>query len=199
MTDETKVLRVFLAIALTGSIQSGLRELSEELKAKFEGLPLRWAPVENIHLTLKFIGDVPEGMLAVIEEGARKQVGLVEPFDITVGGLGVFPNARRPRIVWVGVQGAEGLRTLQDGIESEMNRLGFPPEERAFSPHLTLARVQRKAGNRQVQEIGDLVSAEGIRLIGGMRVETVSLFRSHLKPSGAEYEAVFSAELLAKD
>lgn len=193
------VVRVFIAIELSESLQKGLREIGGVLQTKLKGQPLRWVPVENIHLTLKFLGDVSTANLNMIAEILRNQANACAKFDMAVGGLGVFPNARRPRVVWVGVEAAGGLMQLQQRIETEMSRLGYPGERRAFSPHLTLARVQPKASSGQARQIGEILTAAAAEQVGEMQVERVTLFRSQLKRSGAEYEALSRAELGAKD
>lgn len=193
------VVRAFVAIELPEDIQNGLRKASAGLQAKLAGLPLRWMPVESIHLTLKFLGDAPTDAVDAISQALQKQARAAKAFEVGVGGLGVFPNLRRPRVVWVGMEAAEELVAFQQSLEDEMERQGFPAEGRPFSPHLTLARVQRKASGRDTAAIGERLAGEKTGELGRMWVEGVTLFRSQLKPTGAEYEALFHAEFGAKE
>jgi 2'-5' RNA ligase len=189
-------LRAFVALELPPEIQQALRQISADLKAKLKGLPLRWVAVENIHLTLNFLGDIPEDNIKAIADLLSAKTKSVPPFEIELGGLGVFPNPRRPNVVWVGVSAPDTLNDLQKLLETELSRLGFPAEERSFSPHLTLARVRRAARPADLQRIGEIVTSVSVAAAAAGCIESVALFRSDLKPSGAVYNALFRSPLL---
>jgi 2'-5' RNA ligase len=113
-----------------------------------------------------------------------------------VAGLGCFPNARRPRVVWVGLDEPTGaLARLREAVEAEVAPLGFPTERRPFSPHLTLGRVNRRASKSEVREIGQVVAASMVGQIDEMTVTLVSYIKSDLRPTGAVYTTLLDAEL----
>lgn len=179
-------LRLFIAVSLPEAMKGLLSDLQASWKKKAEGV--RWVRPEGLHLTLKFLGDVPsckvEAIGKVMEEVARS----FPPFEVEVRGAGAFPNLRRPRVLWVGVSDPEGrLKGLFKALEKGLRKLGFPEEERDFHPHLTLGRV--KAG-------GDFSFLQGEEVhVGVLPVREVVLFKSELRPEGALYHALFSAPL----
>jgi 2'-5' RNA ligase len=176
-------IRSFIAIELEPGIIDKLKEIQDRLKSV--RAEVKWANPSSIHLTLKFLGGIDEGM---IEEVAKKAHGVVKkytPFSLEVGGLGTFPPGRSPRVVWVGVREETGrLSQLQEEIEQEMSNLGFEREQRAFSPHLTLGRVKTPKGREELlKKIGE---GKDINL-GKFPVKNFYLFRSDLYPQGAVY------------
>lgn len=191
------VLRAFIALELPAEIQQPLAAQCAQLKTMMEGMPLRWVPVENIHLTLKFLGDVSETSVNTIADIMNSSCSHYAPVEIGVGGLGVFPDMRRPRVIWVDVEAPEELAQLQQRVEADMQRLGYPPEEREFSPHLTLARVQRKAKRRDLAEISTCLQAQKLGFLAAAVIDEVALIKSELKPNGAVYTKLSSAPLSA--
>src|SRR5690606_8650349 len=133
-------VRLFFAVKLPADEQEQLHDATARLRAT--DLPVRWVPPEHLHVTLKFLGTVAEPLVAAVQDaGARAAAGLA-PFDARLGGIGAFPNVRRPRVVWVGVRDAEPLLRLHAALEQALAPLGFAPEDRAFQPHVTLGRVR---------------------------------------------------------
>lgn len=191
------MLRAFIAIELPPEIQLRLSELRDELKATMSGLPLRWIPVENIHLTLKFLGDVSATNIETIADILRAECGHYAPMEMSVGELGVFPDLRHPRVVWVGVQFPDELLQLQQRLEVETQRLGYPAEERQFSPHLTLARVQRGASREEQAGIGEKLQVQKLGFLAAAVIDELALIKSELKPSGAVYTRLLIAPLSA--
>jgi 2'-5' RNA ligase len=190
------VIRAFIAIEVPGDIPEILEQVSENLQKDMQALPIRWATVNNAHLTLKFLGDVSETNVQVISKILEKEAALHKPFDVSVGGLGVYPNFRRPRVIWVGVEAGDELLSLQRRIEGEVARIGYAPENRPFSPHITLGRVSRNASHRDLRAIGEVLKKQKLGFVGAGRVRTVHLFRSDLRPTGAVYSILHSAPLL---
>lgn len=190
-------VRAFIAIDLPDILQQRLRSLDRALRPQCAELPIRWVPVDNIHLTLKFLGDVSPSNLALIEEIMQRECALAAPFEVHVEGLGLFPDARRPRVIWVGVDGGEPLPQLQQRLEAGVVHLGYPPEKRVFSPHLTLGRVQRSANARQQRQIADIISKHPVGLLGTAVVNEAALFKSELKPDGAVYTKLATAKMQA--
>jgi 2'-5' RNA ligase len=188
------MIRAFIAIVLTPEVQLGLDRLSKQLKQQLKGAPVRWVQVSNIHLTLKFLGNIPVENLEVLQEVLRKEAGQYPPFEISLGGLDAFPNKRRPRVVLVKLQVPPGLGSFQRTLEDQLKGLGYPAEERAFTPHLTLGRVSRDASNAEVQQLGQMIETVRIDAVGTMEVRDVHLIRSDLYPSGPVYTNLLTAE-----
>jgi RNA 2',3'-cyclic 3'-phosphodiesterase len=131
-------MRLFTAIDIPEDVVEGLRSLLQRLKPLAK---LSWSRVENLHITTKFIGEWPEERLDEMKR-ALAAAPAAGPIEIAVRGLGWFPNERRPRVFWAGIDGGEPLRSLAHATEQAVAQLGVPVEERAYSPHLTLARIK---------------------------------------------------------
>ena len=189
------VIRAFIAIDLTPEIVQHLEQVSTQLKKRLEGIPVRWVPVDNIHLTLKFLGDVSLANVEMLKKILQTEVDGHHAFEISVGGLGAYPSPRRPRVVWVGVEAPTELAAVQSGVENAMARLGYAREERPFSPHLTLGRVSRNAVGRDERLIGESIEAIKLGFLGVARVNEVHLYKSDLHPNGAVYTRLFTAAL----
>jgi len=191
-----KQVRTYIAIELDETINAALTDLQEQLKAKVPRGSVRWVRPQGIHLTLKFLGDVPANRIEEIERALTQACAGFPAFSFSVGELGCFPNPRRPRVVWVGVQEESGtLKRLQKAVEDGMEKLGFAPEGRRFHAHLTLGRTQRRASSSDVRRLGQLVSEANIGELGQMEARAVSLIKSDLKPTGAVYTQLAAARL----
>jgi 2'-5' RNA ligase len=188
-------IRSFIAIDLPTKIQTRLDRVSAQLQERLDDVPVRWVPVENIHLTLKFLGDVSESNLKVLKDVLKTVVANHDQFEISIGGLGAFPKARRPRVIWIGIESPPELAAVQRNIESETARLGYARERRPFSPHLTLARVSRGAGARDVRKVAEVLNNFRVGFLGVARVEAVRMYRSELQPGGAVYTGLLTAHL----
>lgn len=183
-----EVLRCFIALPLSATVTAGLDAVQRQLKRRCPSSAVRWVAPASIHLTLCFLGDVLDERVAEIKAGLGVVTRYAERFTLEVGGLGGFPNAREPRVVWVGIQEPTGqLNALAELVREAMARVGFTPEARAFSPHLTLARVQRHASRDESRTVGDCVSQTAVGTLGQVQAEQITLFRSFLKSTGAEY------------
>lgn len=181
-------IRTFIAIELTEDARDALGELRDRLKQTPAGKAGRWMRKESIHLTLKFLGDIPEERVDKVCEGVRRACEGHPPFSVTIAGLGCFPNTRRPRVLWAGVGGeVNALCDLQQAVEREMVALGFPEERHDFTPHLTLARIQRGARSEDVRALGQIAEKAPSEEMEGMRVDAVSVMKSDLQPTGAVY------------
>ena len=190
------VIRAFIAIDLPSEVLQCLEDVEKQLKQSLGGISVRWVPVENIHLTLKFLGDVSESNIDMLTDILQSTVSSVKQFELSVGGLGAYPKPHRPRVIWVGVEAPPELMSAQRSIESEMAHLGYARDKRPFNPHLTLGRVSRHSSNKDVRKIAEVLSSQTIGYIGSARVTAFHLYRSDLKPSGAVYSRLFSASLM---
>jgi RNA 2',3'-cyclic 3'-phosphodiesterase len=189
------VIRAFIAISLSSEIHQQLHQVISGLKSRLPESPIRWVPANNIHLTLKFLGDVSVSNQEILTKMMRAEVSRHASFEISVGELGVFPSLRRPHVIWVGVEAPQELYLLHHGIETEMYRLGYAAEDRSFSPHLTLGRVSRNARSNDYYPISEVLSGYKVGFLGALRVQSIDLYRSDLHPDGAVYTCLFSAPL----
>lgn len=185
------VIRTFVAIPLNHEIECHLDQLAQRLQGAIAVPAVRWVAPKNIHLTLKFLGDVDEARIEDIREALRRAITPASSFSLRVSGMGCFPNIRRPRIVWAGVQEPSGaLKLLADQVESELSRLGFAREEREFSPHLTLGRVRRDISPNAMRKLGRTIENLHPLPIGEQLVDAIHLFRSDLRPAGPVYTSL---------
>lgn len=183
-------IRSFIAIELPQELKSALFQLQENLKSA-SSAPVRWVDPGNIHLTLKFLGDIsPEitgRITSALEDAARD----AHPFDIEVSGLGVFPNTKRVQIIWVGLAGELAkLEQLQKRIEAGLTPLGFPPEARPFTPHLTLARVRDYARPDDRLALGEVIAGTSFEQKYKIKVNAVLLMKSQLTREGPIYSKI---------
>jgi 2'-5' RNA ligase len=188
-------IRAFIAIELPDEVKRALTRFRDRLKSGSRA-PVRWTDPDGIHLTLKFLGDVDTGIIGNIMTAMTGAARGIPPFHLDVRGAGVFPDPGRVRVVWVGLQGeVDKLDRLQKNIESALKPLGFTPETRPFTPHLTLGRVRDQARPDERQELGRLVVGTADEAIGKFDVTAVHLIRSQLRPEGPIYTHLGSAEL----
>ena len=189
-------LRTFIAIELDSAIKDDLGRLQDRLRSQLAPGCVRWVRSEGMHLTLKFLGDTPLDKVEEVKVALAQAAAEVRPFTFTMAALGCFPNTRRPRVVWVGLQEVTGaLVRLRDVVEAQVAPLGFPTERRPFKPHLTLGRVQRRASKSEVREIGEVVAASVAGIGSEMTVQEVRYIKSDLQPSGAVYTTLLAARL----
>jgi 2'-5' RNA ligase len=187
-----KKIRTFIAVELNGPI----RARADELIAAFSGTAadVKWVEPQNLHLTLKFLGEVRTddiaGICRAVSVGAKR----VAAFELDVRGAGAFPNAAKPHTIWLGAgDGAESMVQLHDAIEAELAKLGFREERRRFQPHLTIGRVRGMGIG--ITELGQLLLQNADTPIGRMNVQKVTVFSSTLLPEGPVYEVIGSARL----
>jgi 2'-5' RNA ligase len=182
-----KTFRAFIAISLSPEIRRWLAEARVVLEAGLPPASVRWTDVNGIHITLKFLGEVPidsvEGIRSAMDRAARG----CRPFSLAVEGLGCFPDAARPRVIWAGVRREPALSDLQKRLEDGLEQAGFPRERRAFSPHLTLGRVRDGVSGKELAEIGRAVQSAEAKAAVGMDISGYGLYKSVLRPTGAEY------------
>lgn len=188
-------IRSFIAIELPDDLKAGLTELQSRLGKGRESF-VKWVDPYSIHLTLKFLGYVSVSSIEEITLAMEESVQGISPFRLETRGLGVFPNPNRVQVVWVGLDGdLNTLKLLQKRVEENVEQLGFPRETRAFTPHLTLARVREGAFPEQRQKLGQRVTAAQFETVYNIAVESINLMKSQLTPAGAIYSRLASVEL----
>jgi 2'-5' RNA ligase len=187
-------MRTFIAIELPQGIKDSLARTQNQLKAA--GADVKWVEPANIHLTLKFLGEIDEKKLekinSILEEAAQDK----NSFSARIFSLGAFPGINSPRVIWVGIdQGDKEIREIAKALEDEIAKIGIPKEDRPFSSHITIGRT-RSPKNREklVQELNQLANNFGRENLE-FAVEKIVLFKSTLTPKGPIYEALKDANL----
>ncbi|MCC6298338.1 MAG: RNA 2',3'-cyclic phosphodiesterase [Anaerolineales bacterium] len=188
------LMRAFIAIEIPQQTQQAIDRATSALRRELN-TNVRWVARENIHLTLKFLDNISPAQMDALTSALRAQADSVPAFDVQVGGLGSFPDVKRARVLWIGIQVPAEIQTLQRGIESACARLGYETEPRDFAPHLTLGRVRQESTAADAQKIRRALEAAKIDSLGAIRVDSVHLFKSDLQKSGAVYTKLFSAPL----
>ncbi|HXW18243.1 MAG TPA: RNA 2',3'-cyclic phosphodiesterase [Candidatus Acidoferrales bacterium] len=179
-------MRLFVALEIPEAIRRMLGELIAELKDTTQSA--RWVRSEGIHVTLKFIGETPTENVHAIQQALTK-VRSNASVEVQMRGCGFFPNDRRPRVLWVGVEGSPNLAELAAAVETRLTLLGIAPESRPYRPHLTLARFQSAEGiPRLLKKLQTLEPFD----CGKMRAEEFHLFQSQLQRGGARYTRLAS-------
>jgi len=185
-------IRTFVAVEIEHAIRTRTRQLVQTLSNS--PAKVKWVEPENLHLTLKFLGEVSHGLIADVCRKVEKAAAQVEPFTLEVCGLGAFPNPARPRVIWLGSRtGAEQMVLLYDRIEAALAELGFPRENRRFQVHLTIGRP--RSGGQTLNHLGTLLKQHADFHAGQMSVEHVTVFGSTLTPNGPIYDVLGQAPL----
>lgn len=176
------MIRTFIAISVPEEIKKRISDLQRNLK-QGKGF-IKWVRTESMHLTLKFLGDVKTERIESVSEAVQDAVGSQKPFTISVAGTGVFPHPGRPRVLWVGVkEGQKILISLADKIDNSCRALGFKPEKRKFSAHLTLGRVKSLKGIERTLRTMNAAGFQG----GSFLADNIVIMKSELRPEGAQY------------
>jgi len=183
--------RTFCAIELPDEVRSQLQQHVKRLREAVPEASASWSRPENVHLTLKFFGNVNKDKLTSISSAATRVTSDYSPFQIKIGGTGVFPKASRPQVLWIGVEDPSGrLTELQRRFEEECAKVGFPKENRAYRPHLTIARLRHPEGGRKLAETHSQTKFGFIEI----RVSEFTVFRSQLSPKGSIYTVISKHE-----
>jgi len=176
-------MRTFVAIELPEEIRREIGKVQDMLKKDEEPSRIKWVEVENIHLTLKFLGELSAERVQDLSRGVEEALVGYSPFPISFKEIGAFPNWGRARVIWIGVEeGKEGVTRIQRKIEDSLARLQFEPEERSFQPHITIGRV--KEGRGILKNPGVVFKSEPFP------VGHVSIMKSTLTPKGPIYERI---------
>ncbi len=178
-------MRCFIAITLDNSLRKEIGSVTAVLKSG--NWDVKWVPPENLHITLKFLGEISADLAEKIKGEMGRVSGHHGPFDLSFRGVGVFPNRKSPRVVWIDLGYPAELPALQREIEDSLVPFGFETEDRPFSPHLTIGRVRSPRGRDSLLGAMETLKEKDFGNIG---VERVSLMRSDLKPTGAQYSVI---------
>jgi RNA 2',3'-cyclic 3'-phosphodiesterase len=187
-------IRAFAAASLPPALLEAIREEQQTLARQCERETVRWTGAEQLHLTLRFYGNVPSGQLPALQEALGRAVTGLPALSLIAKGLGCFPSPQRPAVLWVGLEGdVAELIELQRRIELETAPFGSHSEERRFHPHLTIGRV--KAAGPGARRVGDVIRATALGQLGSWPVNEITLVQSRLSPHGSRYTALAQFEL----
>lgn len=191
--ENLKVIRTFVAVSLDEELRHKISDVQQRAKSFASGV--KWVPPENLHVTLKFLGDVSREKLSRVQAAIDEVAGKLTAFDLTVGGMGLFPTAKRPRVIWVGLEdGCEQLVALAKDVEDAMIGLKFEKEEKPFRSHITIGRVRE--GNKPVPGLFEGLEEIDTGTLGVQRVASVALMQSVLRPGGPIYTPLSEHKLV---
>jgi RNA 2',3'-cyclic 3'-phosphodiesterase len=182
-------VRLFVALDIPDAAREALTGLSRRLRERCPGA--RWVRMEGVHITIKFIGETPADRAEQVR-AALSAVSAPGPIELRLAGLGFFPDPRRPRVLWAGVDAGVALRSLAASVETQLEALGIPREARDFSPHITLARFD---SSRRLETLRTAVEELGAPEFGRSAAREFYLYQSVLKRGGAEYTRLASYRL----
>jgi RNA 2',3'-cyclic 3'-phosphodiesterase len=195
---QSIMLRSFIAVEIPPAIQAAIGRSTASLQKAFPRPLVRWVVEQNIHLTLKFLGDVSPANLERLAEAIRLEVIHLPCFELIVDGLGAFPNTRRARVIWIGIQAPAGLASLHHIVESVSARFGYHVEDRPLTPHLTIGRVGQFVNAVDLGRIHTAVEGTLVGRLGSTHVEAVHIFKSDLQPFGSVYTHLYKLPLLSQ-
>jgi RNA 2',3'-cyclic 3'-phosphodiesterase len=184
-------MRLFVGINLPKKQRARIHSAARRLRE--EELPIRWIDPDNLHVTLKFLGEVRRERVSDVEAAIGRVAASTKAFRTVLGGFGAFPTIRRPRVVWLGVGANPELRCLKQDLEWTLGDLGFEAETRAFHPHITLGRAESWGGAGAFRGLDELIAA--MSFDDELRVHAIDLMRSRLSKAGTRYSVVSSARL----
>ena len=190
----SETIRTFIAVELPEKIISSISRVQENIKSYY-GFKIRWVRPENIHLTLKFLGNVKKAEIEKVGEAIFESVKGYSPITLRAKGIGTFPGIKRPRVIWVGISGQLDLLVeLHKTLDDELEAISFPKENRTFRGHLTLGRVKAKIDPKR---FGDALNKLAGFESESFTADRIILFKSELKPTGAVYTKLVEASLMA--
>lgn len=186
-TEPPGEWRIFIAIELPAIVRQKLKAHIDGLRSALPDVRASWSREDNLHLTLKFLGDTPVTKVEALEQAAQRAASRVEPFEIVVGGCGAFPPKGQPRVLWIGIEDPSGrLALLHRALEDECANAGFPYEERPFHPHLTIARIRKPHDSRQLAVVHKEIRFEPETVFAS----ELAVIRSELRSEGSRHTVI---------
>jgi len=185
--SDSQDWRVFCAVDIPEKITELLSNRIQALERQAPNAAASWGRAGKFHLTLKFLEHISQNRLVDLSEAARKATESIKPFEITIGGAGTFPKHGPPRVLWIGVEDPTGLlQRLQKRLEEECSVIGFPAEERKFQPHLTLARLRKTEGARELARAHLALPFPQM----DAPIKELKVYRSELGREGSKYSVI---------
>ncbi len=184
-------IRAFIAVEIDKTNKQRLSKLISDLKKS--NTDIKWVSEHQMHLTLKFLGNIEQDRVQVISDALKSIADNFKGFDIRLSKIGAFPNLRRPRVIWLDIdKGAEELKSLSSKIEIELEKIGFKKEKREFKSHLTLGRVRSL---KNIENLEKIINKTDFQPLNEIKIDKLVLFQSTLTPKGATYTQLVAAEL----
>jgi 2'-5' RNA ligase len=190
-----KTIRTFIAIELPEEIRQSLQSTILRYQGLLPSGWVKWVATKNLHLTLKFLGDTPLDMISSIQDQLDSLTASIAAFNFMAAAAGMFPSARKPRVIWVGLDHKADLAMLSKGLDDALEPLKIAREDRPFSPHLTVGRVYQGLADDQLLKLGEIVLRNQPGEIGNVMVDHISLIKSDLLPSGPVYTVLQRSNL----
>ena len=188
-------MRAFIAVDFPETILKKLSEIISFFQSQVPDEAVKWVAPENTHLTIKFIGDLPPDRLGQVKDILQSSLEKQKAFEIAIKGLGMFPNKRAPRVIWLGISEGEPLITIHHKLDTALEKADINRDKREFSPHLTIARIRGKTDRKMTQEIGKTLSEYKIRSLGRVTIEQITLYQSDLTSTGPIYTPLLTIPL----
>ena len=188
-------MRTFIAIDFPARITQKIDNIVSYLKTQTPAKAIKWVAAENLHLTLKFLGDFPKQNLGQLTAILDHELNQIAAFDILIEGMGMYPNNTNPRVIWLGISSGGSLGKIHQLLDDALQKIGVKPDRRNFTAHLTIARVRRKTDPKSIQAIGTTLSEFKVETLGLVTIDRVILMKSELTPQGPIYTALHYATL----
>jgi RNA 2',3'-cyclic 3'-phosphodiesterase len=182
-----KTIRTFIAIELPEDVRQSINATIMSYQRLIPVSWVKWVPTKNLHLTLKFLGDTPITLIPSIQEQMDKLSATTPGFQFTAAAAGMFPTARKPRVIWIGLDNKQALTGLSKDLDEGLATLKIAREEKPFSPHLTIGRVYQGLAEEHLLKLGEIILRNQPGEIGKVIVDHISLVKSDLLPSGSVY------------
>jgi len=188
-------LRTFIAVDFPIEIKAKIEEITTYFRTQLPSNVIKWVDANNMHLTLKFMGETTANQLEPIKRAMQQVVTTFPIFEIAIENLGMYPNAKKPRVIWLGISGEENLISLHKKLDLALKEIGIQPERRPFSPHLTVGRVRRSVDPESVIIVGKTLSEFKVSTLGRVKINELIYYQSELTPQGPNYTILQSTPL----
>jgi RNA 2',3'-cyclic 3'-phosphodiesterase len=188
-------IRTFIAVDFSAEMIDQIEQIINYFKTQVPQGALKWVETKNLHLTIKFLGDISKELLPQVENILKTELRQFPSFDIRVEELGMYPHNKKPRVIWLGIKGGEPLIEIHQKLERALVKAQIPPEGRAYSPHLTIARVRRKTDPNTTKLIGRNLSNFKVDSLGTLTIDQVQFYQSELTRQGPIYTRLLSVPL----
>jgi len=188
-------VRTFIAVDFPPFMLERIAEITGFFKTLTSEKDLKWVETKNLHLTIKFLGEIDEQKAVQVKRTLPDALKDQHSFEIEISGLGMYPNRNKPRVIWLGITGADPLADIYDVMNSKLAKLEIQPEHRPFSPHLTIARIRKNTDYTTAQQIGKVLSKYQVDPLGTVTIAQVHFYQSVLTPSGPIYTRLHSIDL----
>lgn len=188
-------MRTFIAIDFPKEILEKISRIITFLQSQTTEKALKWVETDIMHLTLKFIGEISEDAVRDVQTIMRHTLQWQNAFEISIGGLGMYPNHTNPRVVWLGISAEKTLFDIQKNLDLALQKINIPSEKRGFIPHLTIARLRKSTDVKTIRLIGETLSQFKVDSLGTVLINEIRLYQSQLTPTGPIYTPLLTIPL----